>query len=293
MLKKTIPLILIALMAAALTSCGDSASWKFSPAALAQIRKATEISIGVEVEPKGLYPFKAYAQKVLERVFGGLGLKVTNDPVAFPVFQVRISAEAVGKSYWVENGGYETESYSSARIKGEMALAQTEQDKLKRSFSGRVDTSKDMLYAIEDPLDAPFNEALQQSDFLPAVAGLVEACWGRAQALAVMAGMYDEALPWSDWRLAVLRSLELFTDDRATAALRAILVRHMERLADPSADIAFDACLVRLLEMLVARNDRASRPAVVQLMGKLLNHSHHGSWGDSRSYLQGVVARLQ
>lgn len=293
MLKKTIPLVVFAILASALTSCGGADSGKMSPAALDQIRKATEISIGVEIEPQGLYPFKASLHKVLERVFGGLGLEVANDPVAFPVFQVRISAEAVGKSYWVENGGYETESYSSARIKGEMALAQTEQDKLKRSFSGRVDTSKDMLYAIEDPLDAPFNEALQQSDFLPAVSALVESCWGRAQALAVMAGIYDEALPWRDWRLAVLRSLELFTDDRATAALRTILVRHVERLADPSADIAFDDCLVRLLEMLVERNDRASRPAVVQLMGKLLNHNHHGSWGDSRNYLREVAARLR
>lgn len=293
MLKKTIPLVVIAILAVTLASCGGSDGGKISPAALDQIRNAAEISIGVEVEPQGLYPFKASVQKVLERVFTGLGLEVAKGPAAFPVFLVRISADAIGKSYWVENGGYETESYSGARVKGEMALAQTDNDKLKRSFSGHIQTDKDRFFAIENPLDAPFNEAMQQSDFLPAVAGLVDSCWGGGKAVAVMAGMYDETLPWRDWRPAVLRSLELFKDAGATAALRAILVRHVEALADPAADIAFDDCLVRLLEMLAARNDRASRPAVVLLMGKLFNHNHHGSWGDSRNYLQEVAARLQ
>ena len=293
MLKKTIFLAATAILSAMLVSCGGSDGRKLSPAAREQIRNAAAISIVVEIEPRGLLTFKSSVQKVLEGVFVGLGLEVAQGPAAFPVFLVRISADAVGRSYWVENGGYETESYSGAAVEGEMALAQTEKDKLTRVFSGRIQTDRDRFFAIEDPLDAPFAEALQQSDFLPAVAAMVDSCWGRARAEAVMAGLYDETLPWRHWRSSVLRSLEPFTDAGATAALRALLVRHVERLADPSAESAFDDCLVRLLEMLAARSDRASRPAVVLLMGKLFNHNHHGPWGDSQSFLQEVAARLR
>jgi hypothetical protein len=285
-------LLLMALAMAIQCSCGRSDSGKLSPAALEQIRNSSEISIVVEVEPKGLYPFKAFVQKVLERVFSGLGIGIAKGPAAFPVFLVRISADAVGKSYWVENGGYETKSYSGARVKGEMVLAQANNDKLKKSFSGSINTAKDILYAIEDPFDAPFNEALQQSDFLPVIADLIDSCWGREKVLAVMTGIYDEALPWRDWRLAALRSLESFGDAKATEALRKILIRHVDALADPSADIAFDDCMAKLLDILVARNDRDSRPAVVRFMGKLLTYSHHGAWGDSGSYLQSVASRL-
>jgi len=290
---KMVSLFLMTLAMAMQISCGGSDSGKFSPAALEQIRNASAISIVVEVEPKALYPFKAFVQKVLERVFSNLGMEVAKGPATFPVFQVRISADAIGKSYWVEDGGYETKSYSGAKVKGEIVLAQTDTDKIKKSFSGSINTAKDIFYAIDDPLDAPFNETLQQSDFLPVITGLVDSCWGREKALAVMAGMYDEALPRRDWRLAVLRSLEAFNDARVTAALRAILVRHVDALADPTMETAFDDCMVKLLEMLVNRNDRESRPAVVQLMGKLLAHSHHGAWGDSRTYLQGIASRLK
>jgi hypothetical protein len=293
MLKKRILLVLIILAVGTQISCGGSESGKISPAALDQIKNASEISIVVEVEPKGLFTFKASAQKVLDRIFTGLGLEVAKGPAIFPVFLVRINSEAIGKSYWVENGGYETKSYSGAKVKGEMVLAQTDNDKFKKSFSGRINTSKDILFAIEDPLDAPFGEALQQSDFLPVIAALIDSCWGREKALTVMAGMYDEALPWRDWRMAVLRSLEPFTDDKATATLREILVRHVDSLVDPSADIAFDECIVRLLDILVQRNDRASRPAVILFRGKLLTYSHYGSWGDSRSYLQEAASRLK
>jgi hypothetical protein len=291
--KKALFLAATVILSAVLASCGGSDGRNLSPAAREQIRNAAAISIVVEVEPKGLLPLTSSVQKVLERVFVGLGLEVARGPDAFPVFLVRISAEAVGRSYWVENGGYETESYSGAAIKGEMALAQTEKDKLTRGFSGRIQTDRDRFFAIEDPLDAPYAQALQQSDFLAAVAGMIDSCWGRARAESVMAGLYDETLPWRDWRSAVLRSMEPFSDAGATSALRAILVRHVERLADPSADTAFDDCLVRLLEMLAARSDRASRPTVVLLMGKLFNHNHHGPWGDSRSVLQEVAARLR
>lgn len=292
MLKKTIPLVLVVLTVGWVVSCGGSDSGKFSPAAREEIRKAREISIAVAVEPRGLVPLQMAAQKVLERVFAGLGIGAASDPGAFPVFEVRIRGEAIGKDYWVDLG-YEVTSYAGARLMGEMALAQTDKDKLKRSFSGRQDPPKNIFAAIEDPLDAPFGDALQQSDFLPAVAGLVDSCWGREKTLAVFAGMYEETLPLRPWRLAVLRSLELFSDDKATAVLRGILVRHAEALADPSAETAFDECTVKLLEILVARNDRASRPAVVLLGGKLQTNVRYGAWGDSRSYLQETASRLQ
>jgi hypothetical protein len=293
MLKKIIPLVLFSLAAGTQISCGGSDGGRFSPAALEQIKNAAEISIVVEVEPKGLLPFKTSVQKVLDRVFTGLGLALAKEPGTFPVFLVRVSGDAVGKSYWVENGGYETESYSGAKVKGEMVLAQTDKDKLKRSFSGRSDSPKDILFAIEDPLDAPFGEALRQSDFLPAIAGLIDSCWGREKALAAVAGLYGEALSFRGWRQAVLRSLEAFTDARATETLRAILVRHVDALVDPPLDTAFDDCLVKLLEILVERNDRASRPAVISLMAKLGIYNYHGLWGDSKSYLQEVASRLQ
>jgi len=292
MLKKIIPFVLIALAAATQTSCGGSNGGEFSPAALDEIRKATEISIVVAVEPKGLLPLKASVQKILERVFTGLGLAISKDPDTFPSCRVRISGDAIGKSYWVDQG-YQVTSYSGAKVKGDMVIAQTDNDKLKRSFSGRFDTPRDILFAIEDPLDAPFGEALQQSDFLPGIAGLVDSCWGREKALTGIAGLYDEALPLRGWRMSVLRSLEPFTDDKATETLRKILVRHVDALADPSADTAFDDCIVKLLEILVERNDRASRPVVILFRGKLLTYSHHGSWGDSKSYLQEVASRLK
>jgi hypothetical protein len=277
----------------ALGCCGGSGdSGKFSPAALEQIRKAREIAITVAVEPSGLVPLQMSVQRIVERVFAGLGLTVATDPGAFPVFEVRVRAAAVSKDYWVDLG-YGAISYSGARVKGEMALAQTNKDKFLRVFSGRQDPPKNIADAIEDPLDAPFAAALEQSDFLPALAGLVDACWGLDKALAVFAGLYDVSPPLRPWRLAVLRSVEFFSDDKATAALRGILARHVEALSDPSAATAFDECTVKLLEVLVARNDRASRPAVVRLAGKLQAYVHYGVWGDSRSYLEGIASRLQ
>ncbi len=277
----------------ALGCCGGSGdSGKFSPAALERIGKAKEIAITVAVEPQGLVPLQISVQKILQRVFAGLGLALATDPGVFPVFEVRIRAEAVGKDYWVDLG-YGATSYSGARVKGEMALAQTDKDKFLRVFSGRQDPPKNIAEAIEDPLDAPFAAALEQSDFLPALAGLVDACWGSDKALAVFAGLYDVSPPLRPWRLAVLRSLEAFADDKATAALRGILVRHVGELTDPAAETAFDECTVKLLQVLVARSDRASRPAVVQLAGKLQASVHFGAWGDSLSYLQGVASKLQ
>lgn len=277
----------------ALAGCGGSGDGgKFSPAALERIGKAREIAITVAVEPPGLVPLQISVQRILERVFAGLGLAVATGPDVFPVFEVRVRAQAVGKDYWVELG-YEATSYSGARVKGEMALAQTEKDKFRRAFSGSQDPPKNIAEAIEDPLDAPFAAALEQSDFLPVLAGLVDACWGRDRALAAFAGLYDVSPPLRPWRLAVLRSLDSFSDDRATAALRAILVRHVGGLVDPAAETAFDECTVTLLQVLVARGDRASRPAVVQLAGKLQASVHFGAWGDSQSYLQGVASRLR
>jgi hypothetical protein len=292
MLKKIIPLVLIALAAGVQTSCGGSDGGRFSPAALDQIKKAANISISVEVEPKGLPSLEASVRKILERIFAGLGLAVSKDPCTFPSFRVRISGDAIGKGYWVDQG-YQVTSYSGAKVKGDMVLAQTDNDKLKRGFYGRIDTPKDILFAIEDPLDAPFGEAIQHSDFLPVIAGLIDSCWGREKVLAVIAGMYNGALPFRGWRMSVLRSLEPFTDAKATEKLRTILARHVDALADPSADTAFDDCIVKLLEILVERNDRASRPAIILFRGKLLIYSHHGPWGDSKSYLQEVVSRLK
>jgi hypothetical protein len=293
MRKKIVFLVLIALAAGAQISCGSSESGKFSPAALAQIKKAANIFITVEIEPKGLPSLKASVRNILEQIFAGLGLAVAKAPGTFPSFRVRISGDAIGKSYWVENAGYNTESYSGAKVKGDMVLAQTDNDKLKRAFSGRQEPTRNVFFAVEDPLDAPFGEALRQSDFLPDIAGLVDSCWGREMALAGIAGVYNEALPFRDWRMAVLRSLETFTDAKSTETLRAILDRHVNALTDPSVDTAFDDCIVKLLEILVERNDRASRPAVIMLKGKLAVYNYHGAWGDSKSFLEEIASRLK